>query len=67
MTQIALRNTADEALETHPEAARTLLEDSIADDICDSVSTVEKAQRLNMDIDELSIGIRRLDMNLEAW
>ena len=53
MAQIALRKTADEALETHPEAARTLPENSIVDDICDSVSADEKAQRLNMDTDEV--------------
>ena len=53
MALIALRKTADEAVETHPEAAKTLLENSYVDDICDSVSTVEKAQRLTTDIDEV--------------
>ena len=53
MAQIALRKTADEAVETHTEAAKTLLENSYVDDICDSVSTVEKAQRLTADIDEV--------------
>ena len=53
MAQIALRKTADEALETHPEAAKTLLENSYVDHICDSVSTVETAQRLTTDIDEV--------------
>ena len=50
MAQIALRKTA---VETHPEAAKTLLENSYVDDICDSVSTVEKAQRLTTDINEV--------------
>ena len=40
-------------METHPEAAKTLLENSYVDDICDSVSTGEKAQRLTTDIDEV--------------
>ena len=53
MAQIAVRKTADEAVETHPEAAKTLLENSYVNDICDSVSTVEKAQRLTTDIDEV--------------
>ena len=53
MAQIALRKTADEAAETHPEASKTLLENSYVDDICDSVSTVEKAQQLTTDIDEV--------------
>ena len=53
MAQIALRKTANEAVETHPEAAKTLLENSYVNDICDSVSTVEKAQRLTTDIDEV--------------
>ena len=53
MAQSALRKTAVEALETHPEAAKTLLENSYVDDICYSVSTVAKAQRLTTDINEV--------------
>ena len=49
MAQIALRKTADEAVETHPEGAKTLLENSYVDEICDSVLTVEKAQQLDID------------------
>jgi hypothetical protein len=37
MAQIALRKTAEEARETNPEAAKTILENSHFDDICDSV------------------------------
>ena len=53
MAQTALRKTAEEAAETHPEAAKTLLGNSYVDDICDSVSTVERAQKLMKDIDEV--------------
>ena len=42
-------------METHPEAGKTLLENSYVDDICDSVSTVEKAQRLTTDINEVLV------------
>ena len=45
MAQITLRKTADEAVGTHAQAAKTLLENSYVDDICDSFATVEKAQR----------------------
>ena len=37
MAQIALRKTAEEAREINPEAAKTILENSHFDDICDSV------------------------------
>ena len=57
MAQIALRKTADEAAETYPEAARTILENSYVDDICDSVLTVDKAQRLTTDIDEVLVSV----------
>ena len=50
MAQISLRKTTEEALKTSPEAAKTLLENSYVDDICDSVPTVEKAQQLTADV-----------------
>ena len=53
MAQIALRKTAEELVETCPEAAKTLLENSYVDDICDSVTTVPKAQQLTTDIDRV--------------
>jgi hypothetical protein len=53
MAQIALRKTAEEARETNPEAAKTLLENSYVDDICDSVPNVEKAQQLTTDVDKV--------------
>ena len=53
MAQIALRKTAEEARETNPEAAKTLLENSYVDDICDSVPNVEKAQQLTTDVDRV--------------
>ena len=53
MAQITLRKTAEEARETNPEAAKTLLENSYVDDICDSVPNVEKAQQLTTDVDKV--------------
>ena len=53
MAQIVLRKTAEEARETNPEAAKTLLENSYVDDICDSVPNVEKAQKLTTDVDNV--------------
>ena len=53
MAQIALRKTAEEARETNPEAAKTLLENSYVDDICDSVPNVEKAQQFTTDVDKV--------------
>ena len=53
MAEVALRKTADEAAETYPKASKTILENSYVDDICDSVSIVDKARRLTTDIDEV--------------
>jgi hypothetical protein len=41
MAQIALRKTAEDERETSLEAAKTLLENSYVDDICESVPNVE--------------------------
>lgn len=65
MTQVALRKTAEEAMEEYPQAAKTVLDNSYMDDICDSVSTVKNAQQLMKDVESVSVrGIRseRLDI-----
>lgn len=46
MAQIALRKTMEDGRANYPDAATTLKENSYMDDICDSVSTVEKAHQL---------------------
>ena len=51
MAQIALQKTAEENLVSHPQAAKTIKENSYMDDICDSVETVEKARKQTEDID----------------
>ena len=51
MAQIALQKTAEENHVSHPQAAKVIKENSYMDDICDSVSTVEEAQKETNDID----------------
>ena len=47
MAQIALRKTAEQEIDVHPEAAETLKRNTYMDDICDSVTSLEKAEKLN--------------------
>ena len=44
MAQIALRKTAEEGEELHPEAAKVLKEDVYMDDICHSENTVQETR-----------------------
>ena len=44
--QIALRKTAEENQDLYPEAASSLKKNSYMDDICDSVTTVQEANKL---------------------
>ena len=53
MAQIALRKTADEAKSSYPHAAKVLKENTYMDDICDSVHTVEEAEQLTADMDNI--------------
>ena len=53
MAQIALRKTAEQTEESHPYAAGVLKKNTYMDDICDSVPTVESAQQLTKDLDEI--------------
>ena len=45
MAQIALRKTAEQEIYVHPEAAETLKKNTYMDDICDSVTSLEKAEK----------------------
>ena len=53
MAQIALRKTAEESQIVYPEAAKVLKDNVYMDDICDSVDTVEQAQKLTSDLDKV--------------
>ena len=51
MAQIALQKTAEKNVASHPQAAKTIKENSYMDDICDSEETVENARKQTDDID----------------
>ena len=53
MAQIALRKTTEQEVDVYPEAAETLMKSTYMDDICDSVASLEKAEKLT---DELAKG-----------
>jgi hypothetical protein len=53
MVQIALRKTADQAENAHPYAAEVLKKNTYMDAICDSVPSIEYAQQLTKDLDEI--------------
>ena len=53
MAQILLQKTADEAKSSYPHAAKVLKENTYMDDICDSVHTVEEAEQLTADMDNV--------------
>ena len=53
MAQTALRKTAEENKNDHPEAAEALTKNSYMDDICGSVDTVMQAQKLTGDLDKV--------------
>ena len=53
MAQTAIRKTAQESQATNPDVAEVLTNNVYMDDICDSVDTIEEAQRLNQDIDSV--------------
>ena len=53
MAQIALRKTAEEAECRHPEAAQVLKDCVYMDDICESVTDRQEAERLTKEIDQV--------------
>ncbi len=53
MAQIALRKTADQAESSQSYASEVLKNNTYMDDICDSVPTVESAQQLTKDLDDI--------------
>ena len=64
MAQIALRKTAEQEIDVHPEAAEALKRNTYMDDICDSVTSLEKAEKLT---DELDIVLAKGGFKVKGW
>lgn len=64
MAQIALRQTAKEGNHVNQRAAATNTDNSYMDDICDSVHTVEEAQTLIKEVDNM---LEKGGMNIKGW
>ena len=64
MAQIALRKTAEQEIDVCPEAAETLKKNTNMDDICDSVTSIEKAEKLT---DELDTVLAKGGFKVKGW
>ena len=64
MAQTALRKTAEQEIDVHPEAAATLKKNTSMDDICDSVTSLEKAEKLT---DELDTVLAKGGFKVKGW
>ena len=64
MAQIALRKTAAQEIDVHPEPAETLKKNTYMDDICDSVTSLEKAEKLT---DELDTVLAKGRFKVKGW
>lgn len=64
MAQIALRKTAQDNMADYPEAAEVFTNNVYMDDICDSVDTVQEAQKLIQDIDKV---LKTGGFNVKGW
>ena len=64
MAQIALRQTAKEGSHVSQRAAATITDNSYMDDICDSVHTVEEAQTLIKEVDNM---LENGGFNIKEW
>ena len=53
MAQIALRKTEEEEIDVYPEATETLKKNTYMDDICDSVTSLEKAEKLTDELESV--------------
>ncbi|KAK3739287.1 hypothetical protein QZH41_007134 [Actinostola sp. cb2023] len=53
MAQIALRKTAEKGEDSYPEAAHKLKRNTYMDDICESVHTAEKAEKMTKELDKV--------------
>ena len=63
MAQIALRKTAEQEINVYPEAAEALKKKDM-DDICDSVTSLEKAEELT---DELDTVLAEGGFKVKGW
>ena len=64
MAQIALRQTANEGSHGSQRAATTITDNSYMDVICDSVHTVEEAQTLIKEVDNM---LENRGFNIKEW
>ena len=64
MAQIALRKTAEQEVDVYPEAAETLKKNTYMDDIYDSVTSLEKAEKL---FDELDTMLTKGGSEVKGW
>ena len=64
MAQIALREIGEQEIDVHPEAAETLKKNTYMDDICDSVTSLEKAEKST---DELDTVLATGGFKVKGW
>ena len=64
MAQIALRKTAEQEIDVYHEAEETLKKNTYMDDICDSVTSLEKAEKLT---DELDTVLAKGGFKVKVW
>ena len=64
MDQIALKKTAEQEVDVYHEAAETLKKSTYMYDICDSVTSLEKAEKLT---DELETVSAKGEFKLKGW
>ena len=64
MAQIASRKTAEQEIDVYPEAAETLKKNTYMDDICDSITSLDKAEKLT---DELDSVLAKGGFRVKGW
>ena len=64
MANTALRKTTKQEVDVYPEAAKTLKKNTYMDDICDSVTRLEKAEKLT---DELDTVLAKGGFQVKGW
>ena len=64
MVQIASRKTAEQEIDVYPEAVKALKKNTYMDDICDSVTSFAKAEKLT---DELDTMLVKGGIKVKGW
>ena len=64
LAQITLRKTAEQEIDVYPETAETLKKNTYVDNICDSVTSLEKADKLT---DELDTVLAKGGFKVKGW